>query len=514
MADTLVIGLDGASWRLLDPWLEEGILPNIARFRDSSSWAETESCLPPVTFPNWKCYSAGKNPGKFGVYWFERVNLADGEISVTNGDDFQTAELWDYLNDEGKRAGVVNMPTMYPPREIDGPIVCGGPDAVEGEYRSISGGYATPDELVTELEDRFDYRVHPDPLLSSNEERGKEVDEILDLLETRLEVAVTLLEEKDLSFVHVTLFYLNVLQHFFWNDEPTQKAWELVDKWVGRLHEREDLNLVLMSDHGCAPTTTEFYVNEWLAEKGYQTRTASVDKTLASVGLDRENVLSVAKSIGAVDLLARVVPETLQQLVPQRAGLKRDRKLEAINLSETRAVASAQGPIYLNPIFDTEKVREELITKLKTVEDDYGPLFDGVHCGEDIYSGTYANEAPEIILDQRPGVHVNDGVGGGKITTGPDRWRAENTRNGIFVASGPNFEPCGELDDVNIVDLAPTLLVAHDCAVPRDMDGDVLPIVEDNPEWSEREAITLIDEDSQDVAREVESRLTKLGYME
>jgi predicted AlkP superfamily phosphohydrolase/phosphomutase len=514
MADSLVIGLDGASWRLLDPWLEDGTLPNIARLRDSSSWAETESCLPPVTFPNWKCYSAGKNPGEFGVYWFEQVNLADGEISVTNGGDFQTAELWDYLNDEGKRAGVVNMPTMYPPREIDGPIVCGGPDAVESEYRSISDGYATPKELITELEDRFDYRVHPDPLLSSNEERGKEVDEVLDLLETRLEVAVTLLEEKDLSFVHVTLFYLNVLQHFFWNDEPTQKAWELVDKWVGRLHEREDLNLVLMSDHGCAPTTTEFYINEWLADEGYQTRKATVDKTLASIGLDRENILSIAKRVGAVDFLARIVPENIQQLVPQRAGLKRDRKLEAINLPETQAVASGQGPIYLNPLFDTERVREKLIINLKGIEDEYGPIFNDVYRGEDVYSGPYTTKAPEIILDQRPGVHVNDGIGGGRITAEPDRWQAENTRNGIFVANGPDFKSCGELENVDIIDLAPTLLVSHNCDVPRDMDGDVLPIIAANHDWTERKPISLINENTQDASDEVEDRLTQLGYME
>jgi len=81
------------------------------------------------------------------------------------------------------------MPTMYPPREIDGCIVCGGPDAVDGEYRSIADGYTYPAALETDLESRFDYHVHPDPLLSSNEERGAEVEEILDLFDKRFEVA-------------------------------------------------------------------------------------------------------------------------------------------------------------------------------------------------------------------------------------------------------------------------------------------------------------------------------------
>jgi len=511
MSKTLVVGLDGASWDLLDPWIAAGELPNLAALRDDSSWARTESCLPPVTFPNWKCYSSGKNPGGFGVYWFERVDLEAGEITVTNGSDYHTAELWDYLNDDGQRTGVVNMPTMYPPRDIDGPVVCGGPDAVEGEYRSIEGGYATPEGLVAELEERFDYQVHPEPLLSSNEERGEEVDAILDILDLRFEVALALMEERDLDFLHVTLFYLNVLQHFFWDGEPTLRAWKRIDEWVGRLDEREDLNLVLMSDHGCDATTTEFYINEWLAENGYQRRTTSVDNVFQRVGLDRENVLSLAKRMGTVEFLAKVVPESIQQMVPQRAGVKRARKLEAIDLPNTKAVASAQGPIYLNPEFDTDAVREELIADLRGVEDEAGPLFDNVYRGEDVYSGPYAGEAPEVVLDQRDGVHVNDGVGGGKIRTDPDRWRAENTLNGIFVASGPDFAATGKLDQIRILDMAPTILAAHGCDVPTDMDGEVLPIVEDT---GRREPITLDDGDARGAGEEIEDRLKDLGYME
>ncbi|MFW5955913.1 MAG: alkaline phosphatase family protein [Halorhabdus sp.] len=513
MSKTVVLGLDGASWHLLDPWLQSGELPNLARLRTESAWAETESCLPPVTFPNWKCYASGKNPGKFGVFWFERVDLAAGTIEVTNGSDFETAELWDYLNDAGLRAGVINMPSMYPPREIDGPIVAGGPDAVEGEYRSIEGGYTTPAALEAELESRFDYRVHPDPLLSSNDERGGEVEAILELLDTRLEVALTLLDERDLDFVHVTLFYLNVLQHFFWNDEPTRRAYRRIDEWIGTIQERADTNLVIMSDHGSGPTTTEFYVNEWLAEEGYQAREGSVDSLFQKIGLDRENVLAVAKRLGMVGLLATVVPQRLQELVPQRAGLKRGRKLEAIDLEQTDAVASAQGPIYLHPSA-SESVRDALIDDLRAVADEDGPLFDGVYRGEDVYSGPFVDLGPDIVLDQRDGVHVNDGVGGGQIRAAPDRWRAENTRNGIFLASGPDFEAAGQLDRVSILDIAPTVLVANGCAVPSDVDGEVLPIVTGDPTVEFRDTIDLEDGGSKRDTEGVEDRLKQLGYME
>ncbi|MFY4813214.1 alkaline phosphatase family protein [Haloarcula sp. AONF1] len=514
MTKTLVVGLDGASWELLDPWIEAGELPNLAALRDTGTWAGTRSCLPPVTFPNWKCYSSGKDPGGFGVFWFENVDLDAGEINVMNGGDYDTAELWDYLNDEGQSAGVVNMPTMYPPRDIDDLVVAGGPDAVEGEYRSISSGYTSPPELAEELESRFDYSVHPDPLLSSNDERGAEVEAILDLLEKRFEVATTLMDEQDLDFVHVTLFYLNVLHHFFWDDEPSLRAWQLVDEWVGRLDDREDLNLVLMSDHGCDATQTEFYINEWLAENGYQVRDTSVDAVLTRIGLDRENLLAVAKRAGLVDTLARVVPESIQQLVPQRDGVKRDRKLEAIDLEQTKVVASGQGPVYINPRFDVESVRESLMADLREVEDEHGPLFTDVYRGEDVYNGPYVDAGPDVVVDQRPGVHVNDGIGGGTIQSGPDRWAAENTPYGIFAASGPDFEPQGELDRISILDIAPTVLAAHGCAVPTDMRGKVLPVFPDDPDVGERDPLSIDDALGSDDDDAVEDRLKQLGYME
>ncbi|MFD1586904.1 alkaline phosphatase family protein [Halorientalis brevis] len=514
MSRTFVVGLDGASWRLLDPWIEDGTLPNLAELRERGTWAESQSCLPPVTFPNWKCYSSGKDPGGFGVFWFESVDLAEERIDVVDSSDFHTAELWDYLGDEGRDVGVVNMPTMYPPREIDGFVVSGGPGAVEGEYRSLDSGYTWPPDLEAELEDRFDYRVHPDPLLSSNDERGAEVDAIVDLFDTRFEAALSLFEERDLDFVHLTLFYLNVLHHFFWDEEPTRRGWQCVDKWLGRIQDLEDTNLVLMSDHGSAATTTEFYVNEWLAENGYQTRERTVEDYLRPLGLTRENALGVAKRLGVVDLLAETIPERLQQLVPQQAGLKRGRKLEALDLDRTKAVASSQGPIYLNPDFDTDAVREELIADLESATDEHGPVFTGVHRGEDVYAGPFVDEGPEVVVDQRPGVHVNDGIGGGEVTTAPDRWAAENTRSGMFLATGPDFESQGEIDRISITDIAPTLLAAAGCDVPTDMHGDVLPILAGDRDWEERDPITIDEAVGRETADAVSDRLQQLGYME
>jgi predicted AlkP superfamily phosphohydrolase/phosphomutase len=512
---TFVLGLDGASWRLAEPWIEAGDLPNFAALRESGSYATSRSCLPPVTYPNWKCYSSSKNPGKHGVFWWERIDLGNERIDIMGGRDYDTAELWDYMNDAGHRTGVINMPSMYPPRELDGYVVSGGPDAVEGEYRSLETGYTHPPELENRLRERYDYAVHPDPLLSSNDERGAEVEEILRLLELRLEVARDLFLEEDLDLVHVTLFYLNVLHHFFWDEEPTKRAWKLVDDWLGEFADVEDTNLVVMSDHGAAPTTTEFYINEWLARNGYLTRTTGLEDYFQQVGLTRERALDIAKRFGVVDLLAATVPEGLQQLVPQSAGAKRERKMELIVLGETKALASGQGPIYINPAFDVASVREGLIADLSAVTDANGdPLFSGVYPAEDVYEGSYLDVGPDIVLDQHPGVHVNDGMGRRVVQTEPDRWAAENTPTGIFLASGPDIRPRGDLGEIDIRDITPTILATHGVDVPTDMDGKVLDVLDPEPEVGTREPIDIGDRRESGADDEVADRLKQLGYME
>lgn len=515
MTRTFAVGLDGASWDLIGDWLDAGELPHIQALRESGTYADNRSCLPPVTYPNWKCYSSGKNPGKHSVYWFERIDFPNRRIDVMDATDYKTAEIWDYLNEDGQTTGVVNMPSMYPPREIDGPVVSGGPDAIEGEYRSIETGYTTPSELEDRLVEAYDYKVHPEPLLSSRSERGEEVDAILELLDLRFQVALDLFEEEQLDFVHVTLFYLNVLQHFFWNEGPTKRAWMLIDDWLGELAEMDDVNLVIFSDHGSAATTTEFYINEWLAQNGYLTRQRGAEDYLQRVGLTRENALAVAKKFGIVDLLAETVPESIQELVPQSDGAKRERKMELTDVDSSKALASGQGPVYINPEFDVETVREELIADLQGVTDDAGrPLFNGVHAAADVYDGPYLDIGPDIVIDQRPGVHINDGLGSRHVHTEPDRWGAENARTGIFIADGPDFEPAGDLGEIDIRDIAPTVLANHGVDIPTDMDRQPLDILTDETAAGTQDPITMTAWSETGENDAVADRLKQLGYME
>jgi predicted AlkP superfamily phosphohydrolase/phosphomutase len=148
---TIVFGLDGASWPLVEPWLNAGELPNIQRMREEGLWGISESVLPPVTCPNWKCYASSRTPDAHDVYWWEKVNKETTEIDIPNSGSFTSPELWDYLNDTGVSAGVMNLPMSYPPKEIDEFMIAGGP-------RSREENYTHPGPLEAKLEREDNYR--------------------------------------------------------------------------------------------------------------------------------------------------------------------------------------------------------------------------------------------------------------------------------------------------------------------------------------------------------------------
>lgn len=465
MDKTLVIGLDGANWELVDRWIEARELPNLKKMKENGMWSDQESELPPVTFPNWKCYSTGKDPSQLGVHWFEKVDKEKEDIRIIDSTEFDSKEIWDYLGEKYK-VGIINMPTMYPPKKVNGFMVCGGPSTTEGEYRSVSGGYTYPEELEMELEE-MGYRVHPENIPTKNKESEKEVEEILGLIEKRFDLAERRLDEVD--FLHITLFYLNVLQHFFWDGEPTRKAWKLIDEKLGEFMDK-DVNIILMSDHGCCEIDTVFNINTWLEREGYLKTKKTTEDFLSKFGLTKERAFETAKKLGIAQFLIKIIPDSIQKILPREEGVKRERKAEKIDWKKSDAFAGNQGPIY---VLNKEK-EGEIKDKLEKLKGTNGKEVAGaVYKFEDRYGKEPDKNSPDLIVDQREGVHIDGAIGPEKAFDENDRWRAENKKTGLFLAYGENFKD-GYIGKTSILDLAPTILDLYGIEMPEDMKGRVL----------------------------------------
>jgi len=481
-----VIGLDGASFEILTPWLKNGELSNIRKIRKNGVHADMQSVLPPVTSPNWKCYSTSMNPGKIGIFWWENVDVENKKVSYPSERTAENKELWELI---GGKKGIVNMPLTYPLKEIDGYVISGPPDGPDEDY-------FRPEHLEDKLE-KYNYKVRPKNekyLRNGSEEEKQEcVNTILEMIENKFDLAKELLKEDDFQFFHFTVFYINVLQHYFWNDKPTKRAWKLIDKKIGEFLDEfeEDYTFFFMSDHGANEIENVLNINTWLEEKGYLKTKTGKGKALDKLGLNLQNIAKMSKylfSQETIDALKEKAPDSFIKSIPQKGGtFKKEQKGEVIDWENSKAIASGQGPIYIiGTEEEKEKIKEDLKEDLNELKEK--GLIKNVFEKEEIYSGKYFNGAPDLILDQNKGVHIPGDVGKDKVVDTPCRWKGENKRTGLFMAYGDNIKEEYEVEQMSILDIAPTILHFYRKKIPDDMDGEVkMKIFKENSEIAKRE---------------------------
>ena len=72
---TLIIGLDGATFDVMDPLLAAGQLPHLAQLMADGVWGRLRSVLPPNSAPAWTAFMTGKNPAHYGILNFRYLDL-------------------------------------------------------------------------------------------------------------------------------------------------------------------------------------------------------------------------------------------------------------------------------------------------------------------------------------------------------------------------------------------------------------------------------------------------------
>lgn len=468
MKKIIVIGLDGGSWEYIQPWIDENKLPNFNKLQQDGVWGVQESQLPPVTSPNWKCYSTGLNPAKLGVFWWENIDIKNRKIYIPNAQSFAGKEIFDYLSDGGYRVGVVNMPTLYPPHKINGIMVAGGPDAMES-------GYTYPEPLEKLLKSKFNYRVLPQNISYMKQNASEVIEEIYRLIETRFKVAEFFLREGNFDFFQVTIYLINVLQHYHYGDQVVFKAWQIIDRGVGELVKKfPEYAFIIMSDHGTNEIKVKFNICAWLEEKGHlKLKSHSASSMFSKFGITKDKVTKTLTKLHLKDLVKKAVPKSLQQLLPSDIGhVQFAGKADSIDWDKSSAVASGQGPIYL--LKKDEAFKNKLIQELEALEYQGNKIVNKVYRKEEVYSGKYLKDAPDLIVDQAPNTHFSGSLGGKEVFELPQHWKGENAKNGLFLAYQRGITP--RKQNVSILDYAPTILNRFGLAVPKEMDGKIIEL--------------------------------------
>lgn len=495
MADkkVIVIGLDGGTWNVIEPLVNEGKLPTIASLMKQGCYGNLESSIPSVTFPAWKCYSTGKNPGKLGVYGHFDVNIKKQKFVFNNSSSFKSKEVWDYLGERDEICGVIGMPTTYPPKRINGFMITEG---AVNESR-----YTYPKILGPELKEKFNYKFTINDLFEKDKDRN--ILEFKKIVGQRFEVAKYLLIRFKPTFFNLTIFYTDSIQHFYWkymenNDEKYGKViedfWMLIDEGIKSVLEEfhdEEIYVVLMSDHGFTSTKAKFNISQWLIEKGYlvlKSRKVLLN-ILYKLGYNKywlDRAISIFKKLRILPLLRKIPDEWKRKILlpaPDEEGGIRGKFApdSIINWEKSKVIPTQLGPIYINtnviPLGEEYEIfRNQLIEEIKTIKNpNTGEnLAKEVYKGEEIYT-KYTNRPVDIVIEPNDGYEIFSIVSSEELWNFSRAiWSGTHKLHGIFCINGPDIKKGVKIQGAKIYDLAPTILHIFGTPIPKDMDGRVL----------------------------------------
>ncbi|MCU1486932.1 MAG: type phosphodiesterase/nucleotide pyrophosphatase [Actinomycetia bacterium] len=273
------MGLDGATFDVLDGLADLGAMPELARMRRGCGRAVLRSTIPMYTLPSWTTLWTGLPPAEHGVlYWREGgppVPWRVEEGGFTYLPSGRIPMLWDIAEAAGRKVGCIDIPLAFPASPA-GELFTSGFMAPAGSPRMVS-----PPDLL----DAFPTWVpEVQKSLTSSELRRRpdEAAAYVAALSAQTELRRQLLGEigDDIDFLCIVNVVPDRLSHLDFDrllamaatgeagDELT-RCWQDVDallgdalSWAG-----DDGTVLVVSDHGFARGPA-FNVATWLSKAG------------------------------------------------------------------------------------------------------------------------------------------------------------------------------------------------------------------------------------------------------
>ncbi len=269
-----VLGLDGVPYSLLQDLASRDIMPSVKNLIESGHLHKMKASLPEISAVSWTDFMTGSNSGTHGIFGFTDLKPDTYDMRFPNFHDLKTTTFWDTLGKRKKRSIVINQPSTYPAREINGILISGfvAIDLAKAVY---------PPDFRSSL-DKLEYQIDIDTT-RSRENPDFLWKDLYRTLDKRIET-LNLLWKQDWDYFEFVITGTDRLQHFLWNanadtEHPHHKNFldyyrqidqviAYVTKSFRRLNESDE-GLFLLSDHGFTGIEQEVYLNVWLEEQGY-----------------------------------------------------------------------------------------------------------------------------------------------------------------------------------------------------------------------------------------------------
>lgn len=119
----LLVGIDGASWKVLGPLVERGEAPNFARLLRQGAAATDFATLPVTISPQiWTTVATGRAPADHGITGFT-TDLPNGKVIPASSSARRVRAVWEIASQRGVPVGVLDWWASWPAEEVRGYVV-------------------------------------------------------------------------------------------------------------------------------------------------------------------------------------------------------------------------------------------------------------------------------------------------------------------------------------------------------------------------------------------------------
>lgn len=512
----IVIGLDGATFDILDPLIAAGRLPTLARLAQGGLRTELLSTLPPATLPAWTSFLTGTNPGRHGVTDIFVRSPGSYALRPAGGHLRCVPTFLAHMSSQGKRVACLGVPGTFPPEAINGICISGfdSPGASHAQRRAVwpppfrdelqrLGGwrYATFNEM----------RRGSGRLLAAVQALEADIAD-----KERVAMAVYDREPWDLFMIHLQAS--DTAAHHLWHTfdvcsprashpalrEALPRIYERLDRLIGRLLERapEKTRVLVVSDHGMGGAATRIvHLNRWLASLGLlQFRSGPGRRLEAGAGNVLRSTLGLLPQ-SALGAALRLLPGSVSRTALDAA------RSTGIDFARSRAFSDELDyapSIWLNrrhefphgTVSDAEvaslleRISRAALALRDPEHDDR--LIAAVHRREQALDGPYVDRAPDLILEPAwPGGYrasflPSRSPGPILDRLPPELWDAPkgsglpgvHRREGIFLAHGPGL-PATDLPTFDIAAAGALLFPLAGLPIPSAVDAEIPPFFDD-----------------------------------
>jgi len=445
----IIVGLDGATWSVIDPLIQKGKLPHMARLIREGARGVLRSLDPMISTMLWTCISSGKLPDDHGVRDFAVSSRA-----------VRCKRLWDIFEDAGYTSGVYGHLITWPPDPVNGFMVPGafalGPETHPPDLaflrrlamEEVSGKRRRLRDILGYAWKGWRHGVRPKTLWGLGTHLALStlgrIEPQMDFYRKRL---LKLWVDTDV-FCHLmkayrpqfSFFYTHLLdstQHLFWKYHQPEPFGDLPREDLGRYsgivaqaYEQSDRALGRMLA-AAGPNTTVMIISDHGAQAAENAREG------AAWTIRTENLLKM------LDLWGRV---------------------SAVNIG---------FHLYLSPRIERPGAKEKLIEIFRGIveEDGSQPVFEVIPM-EHSYLKVMV---PEDRLEQLKGTTVRVGEERCRfedlveISTG--RLSGAHHPEGICILWGRPIKRGARLSSANLLDVTPTALMLMGLPVADDMSG-------------------------------------------